>query len=196
MLQWKWGAFRTLSVELLETVSSSTYDNNSNNVVPNSKALQTYSRSQIIKKFRNDMKIITRFENFISALVTTTSFKTSARTCNQILFIYIGSNVFNENVQTSLWFNLAFDLHSMSSLILLVQPLDKLKRFFRSKPTTYRSYHFITNMGYPKRTKPLIILKADLKVQSVISYRHLRLSSVFKTHRTQQFVGVHSCATW
>lgn len=41
---------------------------------------QLSSHAQIIKLLRKDMKMITMFDNFISALVTTNSFKTFERT--------------------------------------------------------------------------------------------------------------------
>lgn len=65
---------------LMETEAIHTYLHISNNGLSETNHLEPSSPSRIFKNFLKHMNLVSRFDNFISALVMTSSFNTSVRT--------------------------------------------------------------------------------------------------------------------
>lgn len=75
---------KTTRVELMTTGLDTNYVHFSKHVSPKTKHLELTWPSQVIEKLRKYMNMITKFDDLISAFVTTSNFKASLRTYNFI----------------------------------------------------------------------------------------------------------------
>lgn len=121
--------------------------------------------------------------NFVSVLVTTSSYKTSVRTyrltrdLKSILDPKISTKT-HRIVYDSIWsfIERKVFLHTCCSTF------EKIV-FFSDQPAHYSAYHLTINMGFRRRAKQALLRKTNINVQFFKWSCHISFSNVLKEYR-------------